>query len=116
VRDNYVESDGYKIEDVERALNIDALQKYTGSESTDMQVLFDLMVAKAEGKYPILVTESPTITKEMIAPGNVIEIPADNFYTESLAQKAKDEIAKENVELNSKIESKKKRVYKKKTK
>lgn len=45
VRDNYIESDGYKIEDVERSLNVDVLQKFTGLDSTDMAVLFAAVVA-----------------------------------------------------------------------
>ncbi len=69
VRDNYVETDGYKIEDVERALNIDAIQKYTGSESTDMAELFNLMVIKAEGREEVKAPE--VIVEEVI----IVETP-----------------------------------------
>lgn len=55
VADNRVVSDGYKVEDVEGALNIDAIQKFTGSESTDMTELWDAMMAKIEGREAILV-------------------------------------------------------------
>ncbi len=58
VFDNQVKSDGYVIADVEAALGIDAIQKWTGSESTDFQVLWDMMVAKAEGKDKV----APPIT------------------------------------------------------
>ncbi len=52
VVDNRIESDGYKIEDVERALNVDAIQAYVESDSTDMNLLWDYMVAKAEQRLP----------------------------------------------------------------
>ncbi len=62
VSNNVIESDGYKIDDVERALNVDKLQEYTGSDSTDMQVLFDLTVVKAEEREPsMLVNEENTV-------------------------------------------------------
>ena len=50
VFNNEVKSDGYVLSEVEGALNIDAIQKYTGSNSSDFQVLWDTMVAKAEGR------------------------------------------------------------------
>lgn len=52
VVDNRIESDGYNIEDVERALNVDAVQSFTGSESTDFQVLWDALLTKIEGRVP----------------------------------------------------------------
>ncbi len=90
VANNVIESDGYKIDDVERALNVDKLQVYTGSDSTDMQVLFDLTVAKAEGRM---------ITPDIIVPESVLEIPKEG----------------ETFDVLSKVTTKK-RVYKKKTK
>ncbi len=53
VVDSRIESDGYKIEDVERALNVDAIQSYLTSEETDMNILWEAMVAKAEGRTPM---------------------------------------------------------------
>ncbi len=50
VQDNVVVQDGYKIEDVERALNVDALQAFTKSTSTDMVVLMDITVLLVEGR------------------------------------------------------------------
>ncbi len=50
VFDNRVIRDGYVIEEVEAALNIDAIQKYLGAEDTDMAVLWDKLVSKAEGR------------------------------------------------------------------
>lgn len=52
VQDNKVVSDGYNIEDVERSLNVDALQQYVGSEETDMAKLWEMMTYKAEGRIP----------------------------------------------------------------
>lgn len=80
VRDNYVESDGYKIEDVERALNVDALQKYTGLESTDMAVLFNAVVAIAEGVQVVqvpAVDTSTTVAESMAKPEKIKVIPPE---------------------------------------
>ncbi len=46
VNDNKIISDGYKVEDVENALNIDALQQFLGSTETDMAVLWDLLIER----------------------------------------------------------------------
>ncbi len=50
VSDNRIVADGYKIEDVENALTVERIQEYVGTKEKDMTTLFDLMVAKAEGK------------------------------------------------------------------
>ncbi len=50
VFENRVVNDGYVIGEIEAALNIDALQKNLGSDLTDMAVLWDMMVCKAEGR------------------------------------------------------------------
>jgi hypothetical protein len=70
VRDNYVESDGYRIEDVEKALNIDAIQEFLGVEQTDMVTLLELLVAKIEGRevtpsYVVVPKEVLEVAKEM---------------------------------------------------
>ncbi len=49
VRDNYVESDGYVIGDVEAALNVDKLQAYLGTDERDLATLFKMLVDKVEG-------------------------------------------------------------------
>lgn len=49
VVNNVVESDGYKVEDVDRALNVESIQNYTNSKETDPNVLWELLVAKASG-------------------------------------------------------------------
>ncbi len=70
VRDNYVESDGYKIEDVERALNVDALQKYLETDETDMATLMVWLVDKAEGRY-----EARLVQRIVIDEDAPLEIP-----------------------------------------
>lgn len=62
VVNNQIESDGYKVEAIEGALNIDAIQAFTDSKLTDVQALWDLMVAKIEGRT----VEIPVV--EMITP------------------------------------------------
>lgn len=69
VVNNYVESDGYRIEDIERALNIDAIQKYVATNETDMVKLMDMLIAKAEGReYIGLVTEPVIVNEQVISP------------------------------------------------
>jgi len=63
VSNNQVIDDGYKIEDVERALNVDAIQKYVGVDQTDMATLWELMIAKIEGRTepvpePVVITQT----------------------------------------------------------
>ncbi len=60
VVNNQIESDGYKIDDVERALNVDAIQTYVGSDSTDMTFLWEALLAKAEGR------ELPTLAPHVV--------------------------------------------------
>lgn len=50
VFDNRIESDGYRVIDVETALNVDAIQKYTGSDSTNLTELWEALIAKIEGR------------------------------------------------------------------
>lgn len=73
VRDNYIESDGYKIEDVENALSVEAMQKYTNLTSNDHTMLWEHMVSKAEGRELIQPAdpskfEAMAIEKDVIVP------------------------------------------------
>lgn len=49
VRDNMVESDGYLINEVEAALNVDKLQAYLGTDERDDATLIKMLVDKIEG-------------------------------------------------------------------
>lgn len=49
VRDNVVESDGYLLNEVEAALNVDKLQAYLGSDERDEATLVKMLVDKIEG-------------------------------------------------------------------
>lgn len=60
VANNEVISDGYKIFDVENALNLDALQRYLNSDETDFVILWNLLVAKTEGKEEEITTITTT--------------------------------------------------------
>ncbi len=53
VVDNRIESDGYKFEDIERALTVDAMQKYIGFPVNDTEMLWCYMVDKVEGRTPV---------------------------------------------------------------
>lgn len=74
VSDNRIVSDGYNVDDVERQLSTENLQKFTGVEDTDSSVLWDLMVAKVEGRQ---------ITPEVTQP--VVEVPVETPTVETPA-------------------------------
>lgn len=65
VQDNVVVSDGYKIEDIERAMNIEALQEYLGSKEKDSTILWNAFVItflpQQEVKVPSIVEKSEKI-------------------------------------------------------
>lgn len=52
VANNEVVKDGYILGDIETALNIDAIQKYLGTEETNYAILWEYLVAKIEGRTP----------------------------------------------------------------
>lgn len=83
VQDNVVVADGYKISDIEAALNVDAIQKYVGSESTDLMELWTMMVDKVEGRAPVP-TEEPVT--EMIVGAGYFDEPATKTIDEAIEE------------------------------
>lgn len=67
VDSNRVTSDGYDVADVEAKLNVDAIQAYTGIESTDMAVLWGAMIERVEGRA--ITVEEPIL----VVPEEVLE-------------------------------------------
>lgn len=69
-----IESDGYRIEDVEHALNVKAMQVYTDLKTSDVAVLFEATTAKAEGRVvpeeevAAIVEEPVTLNETVIEP------------------------------------------------
>lgn len=66
VFNNEVIRDGYPIGDIEQALNIDAIQKYLGSDETDFNILWEQLIAKIEGR-------ATTVAAAPIIPSTTIE-------------------------------------------
>lgn len=52
VFDNRVIQDGYPINDIESKLTLDSVQKFLGSNETDMAKLWGWLVDKVEGRVP----------------------------------------------------------------
>lgn len=50
VVDNSVRDDGYLVGDIDTALTVEALQKYLNRTESDPAVLWDLLLAKTEGR------------------------------------------------------------------
>lgn len=59
VSNNEVVKDGYFIEDIEKALNMAALQKYIGTGLTDFDVLWENLILRAEGKTMQVAVQVP---------------------------------------------------------
>lgn len=86
VVDNVVQNDGYRIQDVESKLSVDALQAYLGVDSTDLSELMDMLVLKVQGKDiaqpakeadgTLLEVEQPIIPEEV-----VVEVPMPKTRT-----------------------------------
>ena len=71
VVDNMVRDDGYPIGDVERALNMEAMQEYVGTASTSEELVWAAVVAKAEGRE---VTISQTVdVSSVVNPDTIVE-------------------------------------------
>lgn len=79
VQDNRVVSDGYKFEEVERALNVKAMKEFVGIDSTDdMATLMDLVVAKIEGRE-IPTPEMPAVAIAMTVEPTPLPPPDPDF-------------------------------------
>lgn len=63
VFNNEIKSDGFIFEEVEAALTVPAIQRFLDSGEVDMPILWEQLVARIEGREPII----PTITTEAIA-------------------------------------------------
>lgn len=61
VSDNRIVDDGYDLKAVEKALAVEKLQVYLNSKETDTDKLWELLVAKAEGRETVA-TQEETFT------------------------------------------------------
>ncbi len=64
---NRVVSDGYAIEAVEGQITVYRIQQYVDSHEEDEERLWDMMVAKAEGKEEQVVEVAPVFSQEKTA-------------------------------------------------
>jgi hypothetical protein len=70
VDSNVIVSDGYSIKEIENALNIDAMQAYLETKEQDPSKLWDMLIAKIEGR------EVPTLSPPtQIAPTDEVIQP-----------------------------------------
>lgn len=91
VQDNRVVKDGYALVDVENGLVAEKLQAYAGSTETDLPTLFELAIAKAEGREAPMVinvasmepmpeepkVDAATIVEPAPAPEPVVETASE---------------------------------------
>ena len=50
VASNVLKYDGYVVEDIENAITVEAMQKYLSADNTDITELWNMTIAKIEGK------------------------------------------------------------------
>lgn len=68
VFNNTIKSDGYVVGEIEGALNVDAIQKYLGSEETDMAKLWTMMVDKIEGRE----VQEPVVSDVLVTINQIV--------------------------------------------
>jgi hypothetical protein len=73
VANDQILDDGYDVRDIEKVMSLSSLQEYTGNNSNDILMLYELMLDKVEGK-PIIEVPQVEIKAEDIVPGAVIKI------------------------------------------
>ena len=90
VQDNVIVSDGYKIEDVERAISPENIAVFTGLDSDDPDALWDAMLHKVRGgetivpEEPVVVVVSSSVTtSESFEPMEVTSPPPSVVTTTS---------------------------------
>ena len=49
---NTIKSDGFLVHDIENALTLDSMQKFLGTEETDVTILWDYLINKIENRTP----------------------------------------------------------------
>lgn len=90
VSDNKVVSDGYKIEDVEHAMNLDAIQNYLGTKEKDFSLLWDMLLLKVEGKLvddPTMLAPVGTTETVTIPPPNVPHMKEEDKTTKKIVKR-----------------------------
>ncbi len=80
VADNQIVQDGYKLQDVEHALN---------SDETDMEALWKMMIDKAEGRVAVA-EEVVAMAKEIVAEA-LVEVLAEKIIEESIMETSPSE-------------------------
>ena len=65
VFDNVVQSDGYSVRDVEKALTTESIRQFLETEENDLVKLWDLLINKFENKTPIAKIEENLVQKEI---------------------------------------------------
>lgn len=68
VRDNIIESDGYKIEDVEEALSLENLQKHFQTTETNLDLLWNWLILGRD--LPPPTASQPTIVLSKVTGTN----------------------------------------------
>lgn len=110
VANNYVQSDGYAVKDIEKALNIPTLQAFLETEEKEPRVLWTMLVDKIEGKTIIQKFEE-SVVKDLNRPVVSEETPKEESKTllPNLPKEKVEEIINNSELLNKKSNAKTKK-------
>ena len=67
---NQIKNDGFLLKDIETALSLNNLQKYLGTQETDLPILWGWLIDKIEGRSipePIIQEEAKPIKTKVIS-------------------------------------------------
>lgn len=76
VFDNTIQSDGFKFQDIERAITIEKMQEYLNTNQANFDTLWDMLVAKTEGRLETITADEKVGTLSVITPAKKRGRPA----------------------------------------
>lgn len=88
VVDNIISNDGYKIKEIEEALNIDAIQTYLDTQEADMTKLWVMLINKIEGRSYVDDVQPP-VQEPKVTSRDVLEDGVTYHVDQELIDSAK---------------------------
>lgn len=74
VVNDFVQSDGYEVKDIDEAITLHSMQEFLGTEEEGLSELWEMMVAKIEGRTNV---DKPVMNMEEVR-GEIESLVADS--------------------------------------
>lgn len=74
VFNNTIQSDGFKFQDIERAITIEKMQEYLNTNQANFDTLWDMLVTKTEGRLEEITVDSKVGTLVTIKPPTIVVV------------------------------------------